>query len=144
MHPAFARPIRRHFGDAPIPEATRAVLEAASTTLYDTERDRAFSEHTLEELSRELERRLEQSRSTEERYRLLFDSGPFPSFVLRRGDRVVLDWNGAAERTFGWSREHVVGSPIDGLGICQMGCAVAMRLMGASVSTRRSRPRRRY
>jgi len=130
MHPAFARPIRRHFGDAPIPEATRAVLEAASTTLYDTERDRAFSEHTLEELSRELERRLEQSRSTEERYRLLFDSGPFPSFVLRRGDRVVLDWNGAAERTFGWSREHVVGSPIDGLGICQMGCAVAMRLMG--------------
>ncbi len=130
MHPAFARPIRRHFGDAPIPEATRAVLEAASTTLYDTERDRAFSEHTLEELSRELERRLEQSRATEERYRLLFDSGPFPSFVLRRSDRVVLDWNGAAEQTFGWTHDHVVGAPIDGLGICQMGCAVAMRLMG--------------
>ncbi|MEP7384189.1 MAG: hypothetical protein ABI910_21110 [Gemmatimonadota bacterium] len=63
----FARPIRRHFGDTPLPEATCAVLEAASHTLKDIERDREFVQHTLEELSRELESRLEQSRISENR-----------------------------------------------------------------------------
>ncbi|MCC6929838.1 MAG: EAL domain-containing protein [Gemmatimonadaceae bacterium] len=132
MHPSFAQPIHALLGDVPLPDAVRAVLEAASATLHDAERERAASERALEELSHELEHRLEQSRATEERYRLLFDLGPLPAFVLRRSDRVVMDWNAAAEQTFEWSKAQVVGAPIDALGICQMGCAIAMRLMGGT------------
>jgi diguanylate cyclase (GGDEF)-like protein/PAS domain S-box-containing protein len=97
------------------------------------ERDRSLTARTLEELSHELEERLERSRSLEARYKTLFDAVPHALFVLAREDRRVLNWNEAAHRIFGWSRDEVIGAPIDGLSICQMGCAFAMRLMATSV-----------
>jgi len=129
MHPAFVRPVRRLFGEAPIPEATAQFITVAGDMLADLERDRAVTTHMMEELARELEERLERVRASEDRYRVLFDAGPHPTFVVRRDNRAVLDWNAAAERTLGWSRADVLDRAVDGLGLCEIGCQFAARLM---------------
>lgn len=128
MHPALVRPIRRHLGAAPLSAEFEKVLDAASNALWDLEMDRAFTTRTMDQLSFELEERLENVRISEVRYRTLFDSGPYPTFVLRRQDQVVLDWNGAAERTFGWKHEDVVGQSIETLALCHARCAFAAKL----------------
>lgn len=43
--------------------------------------------------------------------RTMLDGAPLPIIVLDRSDRVRM-WNHAAERTFGWSRDEVVGRPL--------------------------------
>lgn len=129
MHPALARPVRRLWGTTPLPKEAQSLVDAASDILADVERDREFIAHNMEELARELEQRLERVRASEDRYRILFDSGPHATFVLRRCDRVVLDWNAAAERTLGWTRGDVLDRAVDGLGLCEMGCQFAARLM---------------
>jgi diguanylate cyclase (GGDEF)-like protein/PAS domain S-box-containing protein len=129
MHPALVRPVRRVFGDAELPASTREFIDVAGEMLADLERDRAVTSHMMEELARELEQRLERVRASEDRYRMLFDAGPHPTFVVRRSDRAVLDWNAAAERTLGWPRADVLERAVDGLGLCEIGCQFAARLM---------------
>lgn len=131
MHQALVRPVRRYLGTEPLPPNVERVLDAASRALNDMERDREFATRTMEQLSLELEERLESVRISEVRYRTLFESGTYPTFVLRRPDLVVLDWNGAAERTFGWSHADVVGQSIEPLQLCHERCEFAMRLMGS-------------
>lgn len=43
--------------------------------------------------------------------RTMLDGAPLPIIVLDRRDKVRM-WNRAAERTFGWTREEVVGAPM--------------------------------
>ncbi|MFN8574276.1 MAG: EAL domain-containing protein [Gemmatimonadaceae bacterium] len=129
MHPALARPIRRYLGETGLTGPVQAVLQAASDVLSDIDRDRELSTRTMQELSNELQERLERVRASEDRYRMLFDSVPHPTFVLKRDDLTVLDWNSAAERTLGWSRADVIGRPVYELGMCDAGCAFASRLM---------------
>lgn len=128
MHPALIRPVRRHLGAHDHSVAFDKVLQSASEALWDLERDRAFATRTMDQLSHELEERLESVRISEVRYRTLFDSGPYPTFVLRRPDMTVLDWNGTAERTFGWTHQEVVGRSIMALQLCQEHCAFAIKL----------------
>jgi diguanylate cyclase (GGDEF)-like protein/PAS domain S-box-containing protein len=130
MHPALTRPVRRLFGDEAPPEATRQLIKVAGTIIADIERQRDVTTHMLEELARELEDRLERARASESRYHMLFDAGPHPTFVLRRSDRAVLDWNSAAERVLAWPREDVLQRAVETLGLCEAGCQFAMRLMG--------------
>lgn len=130
MHPALARPVRRHLGATPLTPAVQAVLDAASLALEDMERDRALSARTMDELSMELEERFVKVRASEARYKRLFDGVPHPTFVLRRIDRVVMDWNAAAERTFGWASADVAGRPVDDLHLCTLGCRFASNLAG--------------
>jgi diguanylate cyclase (GGDEF)-like protein/PAS domain S-box-containing protein len=130
MHPALARPVRRHLGSAPLSPAMQAVLDAASLALEDMQRDRALSARTMDELSMELEERFAKVRASEARYKRLFDGVPHPTFVLRRTDRCVLDWNAAAEHTFGWSSAEVAGRPVDDLHLCTLGCRFAGNLAG--------------
>ncbi|MFN8579726.1 MAG: PAS domain S-box protein [Gemmatimonadaceae bacterium] len=122
--------MRRHFGDGVIPQAVQALMDAANDALFDMERDRALSTRMMEQLSLELEERLQRVRVSEDRYRMLFESAPQPTFVLRREDRVVLDWNAAAERVLGWPRQDALGKAVETLGLCERGCAFATRLMG--------------
>lgn len=129
MHPALARPIRRYLGDTPVTGAIHDVLQAASDLISDIDRDRELAMRTMQELSNELEERLERVRASEDRYRMLFDSVPHPTFVLKRQDLTVLAWNLAAERTLGWSKDDVIGRPVYELGMCESGCAFAARLM---------------
>ena len=129
MHPALTRPVRRLFGDAAPPAPTAQLLEVASTIIADVERQRDVTTHMLEELARELEDRLERARASEARYHMLFDAGPHPTFVLRRSDRAVLDWNHAASRVLAWPRDEVLQRPVETLGLCEAGCQFAMRLM---------------
>ncbi len=131
MHQALVRPVRRYLGGEPLPPNVERVLDAASRALNDMERDRQFATRTMEQLSLELEERLESVRISEVRYRTLFESGTYPTFVLRRAGLVVLDWNGAAERTFGWSHADVVGQSLERLQLCHERCEFAMRLMGS-------------
>ena len=131
MHPTLSRVLKRHLPSSdPLPDALQPLLASVSDALTTAERDRELSAHALQEVSRELEERLDRSRAAERRYRQMFDLVPHPLFVLRRSDREVIDWNIAAERTFGWERLQVIGQPVDNLSLCQMGCAFAMRLMG--------------
>jgi PAS domain S-box-containing protein len=128
MHPALARPVRRYLGDAPLPREVEAVLASASAALDDMERDRAMSMRTMDELSRELEERFAKVRASEARYKRLFDGVPHPTFVLRRIDRIIVDWNAAAERTFGWTASEVLGSCVDTLRLWQPTCRFAANL----------------
>ncbi len=66
MHPAIVRAVRRHLGVAPPSAEVQAVLDAASVTLEDMERDRTMSLRTMDELSRELEERFAKLKSVEE------------------------------------------------------------------------------
>ncbi|MEO7217437.1 MAG: PAS domain S-box protein [Gemmatimonadaceae bacterium] len=49
-------------------------------------------------------------RESNELVRALFDSSPI-AIVATAPDLTVLQWNGAAERLFGWTAEEVVGKP---------------------------------
>lgn len=131
MHPALARPVRRHLGGVEISPAVQAVLDAAGAALDDMERDRALSTRTMDELSLELEERFSKVRASEARYKRLFDGVPHPTFVLRRHDRAILDWNAAAERTFGWTAGEVLGTSVESLKICGVGCRFAANLAGS-------------
>jgi diguanylate cyclase (GGDEF)-like protein/PAS domain S-box-containing protein len=109
----------------------QAVLDAASLALDDMQRDRAMSARTMDELSLELEERFAKVRASEARYKRLFDGVPHPTFVLRRSDRAVMDWNAAAERTFGWSGMDAMGKSVEALRICELGCRLGTNLGGA-------------
>ncbi len=45
---------------------------------------------------------------SEQRYRNIFDAAPL-AFVMWDRELRVTDWNGQAEKTFGWSRDEVLG-----------------------------------
>lgn len=130
MHPALARPVRRFLGTTPLPPEFEAVLAAASAALDDMERNRAMSMRTMDELSHELEERFAKVRASEARYKRLFDGIPHPTFVLRREDQAIVDWNAAAERTFGWSTQEALGATLDTMHICRESCSFAAELCG--------------
>jgi diguanylate cyclase (GGDEF)-like protein/PAS domain S-box-containing protein len=132
MHPALARPVRRFLGSEPLTPAVQAVLDAASLALEDMQRDRALSSRTMDELSMELEERFAKVRASEARYKRLFDGVPHPTFVIRRSDHVVMDWNAAAEYTFGWSAAEATGKRLDELRLCEMGCRFASVVTGSA------------
>lgn len=54
------------------------------------------------------QRRLGRARDSEARYRVFYELAPVAIVVHDRGHRIV-DWNRAAERLFGWSREQALG-----------------------------------
>jgi diguanylate cyclase (GGDEF)-like protein/PAS domain S-box-containing protein len=129
-HPALARPVRRLFGDGPLPEPARQLVSTAGTIIADIERQRDVTNSLLEEVARELEHRLERARAGEVRYRQLFDAAPQPAFVLRRGDLVVIDWNEAAERVLGWRRGDVLDREVHALGLLTgPDCPLGARLL---------------
>ena len=55
-------------------------------------------------------------RASELKYRLLFNSGPNPVFVLNRSTLNILDANPRAEETYGYYREELIGRPFTDLG----------------------------
>lgn len=130
MHPAIARQLRRAFAGEALTPAVTQVLEAASRALRDLERDRDVAGRTMDELSQELEDRLESMRLSEQRYRTLFDLSPFPKLLVRRADLLVLGWNLAAERTFGWRQDEVVQHPLRSLRLCRSTCPVIATIAG--------------
>lgn len=129
MHPAIARQVRRELGGVAITPGMEAVLDAASRALRDLERDRDVAGRTMDELSHELEERLESMRMSEVRYRTLFDMSPFPKLLVRRADLQVLGWNHAAERTFGWTHDEARGRTLDTLALSH-GDRTIERLIG--------------
>ncbi|HEY0928456.1 MAG TPA: EAL domain-containing protein [Gemmatimonas sp.] len=130
MHQTILRQIRRLRDQETPSVGVQAVLEAASRALYDLERDRDVASRTMDELSRELEDRLEAMRQSELRYRTLFDMSPYPSVLLRRADRMILGWNAAAARAFGWERLEVIHRAFDTLGICAGSCPLGKAVTG--------------
>lgn len=131
MHPAIARQVRRKLGADALTPAVADVLEAASRALRDLERDRDVVGRTMDELSHELEDRLESMRESEQRYRMLFDQSPFPNLLVRRADMRLIGWNLAAERTFGWKLADVVDRPLSSLRLCRSNCEVALTIAGS-------------
>jgi PAS domain S-box-containing protein len=58
--------------------------------------------------------RAEELRQTEARTRLVLDSAP-DAFVTLDADGLIVVWNAAAERMFGWSTEEAIGRPMRAL-----------------------------
>jgi PAS domain S-box-containing protein len=65
----------------------------------------------------EQRRIVEALRSSEARFRLVFQASPLPKMIYDRVSAAFLDVNDAWKRTFGWKRDEVIGSDIDGLGL---------------------------
>ncbi|MGD2127641.1 MAG: ATP-binding protein, partial [Desulfobacteraceae bacterium] len=55
-------------------------------------------------------------RESEKKYRSLFDSGPNPVFVVDREAFEIIDANQAALKSYGYSKEELVGKPFTDLG----------------------------
>jgi PAS domain S-box-containing protein len=71
----------------------------------------ATLEQRVEERTHELERALEAVRASEQRIGAIVETAQ-DAFVAVDLRGMVLDWNGAAERMFGWQRHEVVGWPL--------------------------------
>ncbi len=57
---------------------------------------------------RVIDRTLSELETVQVRYRLLFDANPFPTVVIDRETRQLLDVNEATVRHYGWSREELL------------------------------------
>ena len=118
MHPALARPVRRHLGDEALTPAMQAVLDAASAALDDMQRDRAMSARTMDELSLELEERFEKLRDSERserestaRFQAFFDYAGIAIQVLTV-DGLITHANPACRDIFGYTPDEMVGRNI--------------------------------
>jgi len=71
----------------------------------------ATLERRVEERTHELERALFAVQASEQRINAIVEAAQDAFFAVdRRG--LILDWNGAAERMFGWRRQEAVGWPL--------------------------------
>ena len=61
----------------------------------------------------------EELRESEKKYRSLFESGPNPVFIVQPRTLVILDANPAAETTYGYSRDEIIGKSFSDLGISE-------------------------
>lgn len=74
----------------------------------------ATLEQRVEERTRELERALASVQANEQRINAIVEAAQDAYIAVdRRG--IILDWNGAAERMFGWRRNEAVGWPLSEL-----------------------------
>jgi PAS domain S-box-containing protein len=70
----------------------------------------------ISSVGRELEQRREAeaaARTSEESYRLLFESNPLPMWIHDAGTRAILAVNDAAVGRYSWSREEFLGLTVD-------------------------------
>ena len=118
MHPALARLVRRHLANETVTAGLQAVLDAASNTLDDMQRDREMSARTSHELSRELEERLEKVRESERserqstaRFQAFFDYAGIAIQVLTI-DGIITQANPACRDMFGYTPDEMVDRSI--------------------------------
>ncbi|MEJ2643049.1 MAG: ATP-binding protein [Desulfosarcinaceae bacterium] len=67
-------------------------------------------------MTAQIRRSQDQLRESELKYRSLFTSGPNPIFVLDRRDHTIIDANPSTEKTYGYARKALIGTPIERLG----------------------------
>lgn len=60
---------------------------------------------------------VEALRSSEARFRLVFQASPLPKMIYDRVSAVLLDINDAWKRTFGWNKDEVLGERVAGFGL---------------------------
>ncbi|RZA36911.1 MAG: PAS domain S-box protein [Lysobacteraceae bacterium] len=106
-----------------VPNATDYVeVEALSGTLNGLVTDlvrkqtelrdlNATLEQRVEERTRELERALAAVQASEQRINAIVEAAQ-DAFIAVDQRGLILDWNGAAERMFGWRRNEAVGWPL--------------------------------
>lgn len=71
-------------------------------------------EHRVEERTRDLERALTAVQASEQRINAIVEAAQ-DAFIAVDQRGLILDWNGAAERMFGWRRQEAVGWPLSEL-----------------------------
>jgi two-component system, NtrC family, sensor kinase len=71
-------------------------------------------------MATQIRRSQAQLRESELKYRSLFTSGPNPILVLDRRDYTIIDASPSTEEVYGYTREELIGTPIDRLGPFEM------------------------
>lgn len=74
----------------------------------------ATLEQRVEERTRELERALASVQASQQRINAIVEAAQ-DAFIAVDQRGIILDWNGAAERMFGWRRNQAVGWPLSEL-----------------------------
>ena len=97
--------------DHPSP-ATRWLLAVGTPTIAGVLISRLLTRLRVENV--EAGRRAEELRQSEARTRLVLDSAP-DAFVTLDRDGLIVNWNAAAERMFGWSTAEAIGRPMRAL-----------------------------
>lgn len=69
----------------------------------------------------EQRRIVEALRSSEARFRLVFQASPLPKMIYNRVSAVLLDINDAWKRTFGWKKDEVLGKKVGEFGLWPRG-----------------------
>jgi diguanylate cyclase (GGDEF)-like protein/PAS domain S-box-containing protein len=108
LHPALARYLRRHHGEAPVPDTLQRVLAACSALLHDHDRERELGEVAMGELSRELQTRLDRMRASEAHFRAIFEHAGI-AIYLSTLDGTVVEANPAFSELLGYGTAEVVG-----------------------------------
>jgi PAS domain S-box-containing protein len=89
-----------------------SVLRKTNLELKQEISERTRAETEVRRLNTELEshvaERTRELRDSENRLRSVLDATP-SAVVVMRADGKILDWNGRAERVFGWSRAEIIG-----------------------------------
>ena len=97
-------------GDASLPPA---VVDTSVPVVRDEIQQLKAS---FVQITRRIRHSQMQLKESEEKYRSLFAGGPNPIFVIDRRGLNILDANPAAEETYGFRREELVGRPFTDLG----------------------------
>jgi len=92
--------------------ATRWLLAVGTPTIAGVLISRLLTRLRVENV--EAGRRAEELRQNEARTRLVLDSAP-DAFVTLDRDGLIVNWNAAAERMFGWSTAEAIGRPMRAL-----------------------------
>jgi len=121
FHPLLERLLRRVGATpdvAPSLEAWQALLDVVSRTYRDSDQDRYTIERAMDVSGREMqglyqevERQLAIVRLSEQRHRLLFQGSPLPIWLLDVETLTFVDVNDAMTRTYGYSRDELIGMP---------------------------------
>src|SRR2546421_1108193 len=109
MHRLLERQLKKFTGRTDgFGEEIQRLLKAVNDAYTASDDDRALIERSMELSSRELEKHNHELMQAERRYRAILESG-LDCIIAMSHDGKITEFNPAAERTFGYTRQEAIG-----------------------------------